>query len=92
MRSRSVSDVVLSGSLDLPAAPAKLIAQWEHETACLDLDPGEVEPLPLDLAYLARIRTRHAGDSRLDPRARTAGCACPHRGRPHDLPRGEIPP
>lgn len=49
MRSRSVSDVVLSGSLDLPAAPAKLIAQWEHETACLDLDPGEVEPLPLDL-------------------------------------------
>lgn len=50
MRSRSVSDAVLSGTLGLPAAPAELVAQWERETACLDLDPGDVEPLPLELA------------------------------------------
>ncbi len=50
MRSRTVSDVVLSDTLDLPAAPASLVADWEQKTANLDLDPGEVEPLPLDLA------------------------------------------
>jgi hypothetical protein len=51
MRSRSVSDAVLSCTLDLPAAPAHLLADWEHETACLDMDPGDVEPIPLDLPH-----------------------------------------
>ena len=48
MRSRSVSDVVLSGRVDVPAPPARLIADWEREVSSrLALDPGDVEPLPL---------------------------------------------
>lgn len=54
IRSRSVSDVVLSSALDLPATPARLMADWEREISLrLGLEPGEVEALPL-----ARARTR----------------------------------
>ncbi|MDM0034697.1 hypothetical protein QTI33_21345 [Variovorax sp. J22P271] len=54
MRSRSVSDVVLWGRLELPAPPARLVADWEREVAShLALAPGDVEPLPL-----ARARAR----------------------------------
>jgi len=48
MRSRSVSDVVLSGRVDVPAPPARLVADWEREVSSrLALEPGDVEPLPL---------------------------------------------
>ncbi|MDM0083174.1 hypothetical protein QTI17_21495 [Variovorax sp. J31P179] len=54
LRSRSVSDVVLWGRLDLPVPPARLVADWEREVAArLELEPGDVEPLPL-----ARARAR----------------------------------
>lgn len=54
LRSRSVSDVVLSTTLDLPALPARLIADWERDIAQhLNLEPGDVEALPL-----ARARMR----------------------------------
>ena len=54
MRSRSVSDVVLSGMVDVPAPPARLVADWEREVSSrLALEPGDVEPLPL-----ARARAR----------------------------------
>jgi hypothetical protein len=54
MRSRSVSDLVLTGTLDVPAPPARLIADWEREISTqLALEPGDVEQLPL-----ARARTR----------------------------------
>ena len=54
IRSRSVSDVVLSGKVDVPVPPARLIADWERETSLrLGLEPGEVEALPL-----ARTRAR----------------------------------
>ena len=54
MRSRSVSDVVLTATLALPAPPARLLADWERETRlCLGLEPGDVEELPL-----ARARMR----------------------------------
>jgi hypothetical protein len=54
IRSRSVSDVVFSGTLDVPAPPARLTADWEREIALrLGLEPGDVEALPL-----ARARTR----------------------------------
>lgn len=54
LRSRSVSDRVLHATLDLPAPPARLLADWERETSSrLDLEPGDVEQLPL-----ARARTR----------------------------------
>lgn len=54
LRSRSVSDVVLSTTLDLPAPPIRLIADWERDIAQhLNLEPGDVEALPL-----ARARMR----------------------------------
>ena len=60
IRSRSVSDVVLSGRLDVPAPPARLIADWERETVQrLCLEPGDVEALPL-----ARARMRWPDYSR----------------------------
>ncbi|MFI5445753.1 hypothetical protein [Polaromonas sp. UC242_47] len=54
IRSRSVSDVVLSGVVDIPAPPARLTADWDREIALrLGLEPGDVEALPL-----ARARVR----------------------------------
>ncbi|CAN7640573.1 hypothetical protein LJR290_004935 [Variovorax sp. LjRoot290] len=54
IRSRSVSDVVLSGTVDVPAPPARLMADWERETSLrLGLEPGDVEAMPL-----ARARAR----------------------------------
>ena len=54
IRSRSVGAVVLSGRVDIPAPPARLVADWEREIASrLSLEPGDVEAMPL-----ARARAR----------------------------------
>jgi hypothetical protein len=54
MRSRSVSNVVLNATLDVPVPPARLVADWQRETSQrLLLEPGDVEALPL-----ARARMR----------------------------------
>ncbi|MCZ4316607.1 hypothetical protein O4H66_24655 [Comamonadaceae bacterium G21597-S1] len=54
MRSRSVSDIVLSGTVHIPAPPARLTADWDREIALqLALEPGDVAPMPL-----ARARAR----------------------------------
>ena len=54
IRSRSVSDVVLSCTVDVPALPSRLTVDWEREIALgLQLEPGDVEALPL-----ARARMR----------------------------------
>ncbi len=54
MRSRSVGDVVLTGTVDIAASPARLMADWQREIALgLCLEPGDVESLPL-----ARARAR----------------------------------
>ncbi len=54
IRSRSVSDVILFDTVDVPAPAASLITDWERDIAQqLQLDPGDVEPLPL-----ARARMR----------------------------------
>lgn len=54
IRSRSVGDVVLSGTVDVPMPPLRLMADWSREIALrLDLEPGDVEALPL-----ARARAR----------------------------------
>ncbi len=54
MRSRCVSDIVLSGMVDVPVPPARLLADWEREISSrMVLEPGDVEPMPL-----ARARTR----------------------------------
>lgn len=54
LRSRSVSNVVLSGSIDVPAPPARLVADWQRELSVgMALEAGDVEALPL-----ARSRAR----------------------------------
>ena len=54
IRSRVVSDVVLSGTVAVPAPPAKLMADWERDISLrLELEPGDVKELPL-----ARARVR----------------------------------
>ncbi len=54
MRSRCVSPIVLAGSLELPAPPTRLVADWERDIAqYLQLEPGDVEALSL-----SRARTR----------------------------------
>ena len=54
IRSRSVSPVVLSSTVQVPSPPARLVSDWQTETAArLGLEPGEVEALPL-----ARARAR----------------------------------
>lgn len=46
--------MVPTATLDVPAPSARLVADWQREIALrLDLEPGDVEPLPL-----ARARTR----------------------------------
>ncbi|MFC4520854.1 hypothetical protein [Cupriavidus pinatubonensis] len=53
IRSRSVSDVVLVGVVDVPAPPARLVADWTRELSRMTLEAGDVEAMPL-----ARARTR----------------------------------
>jgi hypothetical protein len=59
MRSRRVSGVVLEATLDVPAPPQRLVADWERDIASgLALEAGDVEPL-----QLARTRARWPGDN-----------------------------
>lgn len=54
IRSRHVSDIVLTGTVDVPVPPARLLADWERETSSrMVLEPGDVEVMPL-----ARARMR----------------------------------
>ena len=54
LRSRSVGDRVLVGRVDVPAPPARLLADWERDISFrLALEPGDVEVLSL-----ARARVR----------------------------------
>ncbi|MGF6904180.1 hypothetical protein [Paraburkholderia sp. GAS348] len=54
IRSRRVSDIVLSGTIDVPAPPARLLADWDREISShMVLEPGDVEVMPL-----ARARAR----------------------------------
>ena len=53
MRTRSVGGVVLSGRVEVPAPPARLLADWEREISHMALEPGDVEAMPL-----ARARAR----------------------------------
>ncbi len=54
IRSRSVSDIVLSGTVDVPEPPARLRADWAREVSLrMALEAGDVEVMPL-----ARARTR----------------------------------
>lgn len=54
LRSRSVSPVVHTATLNVPAPPARLLADWKRDISVhLGLAPGDVEQLPL-----ARTRAR----------------------------------
>jgi hypothetical protein len=60
LRSRSVSPLVLHHTLDIPAAPARLVADWHRETTeQLGLEPGDVEQLPLARALARWPDYRH---------------------------------
>ncbi|WP_434114338.1 hypothetical protein [Paraburkholderia caffeinilytica] len=51
IRSRRVSNIVLSGTVDVPVPPVRLLADWEREIASrMILEPGDVEPMPLPRA------------------------------------------
>ncbi|MGO4391197.1 hypothetical protein AB4Z46_07560 [Variovorax sp. M-6] len=67
IRSRSVSDVVLTGTVDVPAPPARLMADWQREISLrLDLEPGDVEPLPLARARMRWPDYRHCVQAATD--------------------------
>ena len=54
MRSRRVGELVLSGLVDIPAPPARLLADWAREIATqMTLEAGDVDVMPL-----ARARMR----------------------------------
>jgi len=54
LRSRCVSDIVLTSTVEVPVPPARLLADWERELSSrVVLDPGDVEAMPL-----ARARAR----------------------------------
>jgi hypothetical protein len=60
IRSRSIGNVVLSGTVDIPALPARLVADWEREIQQhLALEPGDVEELPLARARMRWPDYRH---------------------------------
>ena len=60
IRSRSVSDLVLSGAVELPAPSARLVTDWQREALLrLGIEPGDVEALSLP-----RARARWADYSR----------------------------
>lgn len=60
MRSRSISPRVLSGHVDIPAPPPRVVCDWERDiTDRLGLEPGDVEPLSLPRA---RMRWPNYGD------------------------------
>jgi hypothetical protein len=51
IRSRRVSDVVLTGTVDIPVPPTRLMADWERDISSrLALEPGDVESLSLPRA------------------------------------------
>jgi hypothetical protein len=53
LRSRSVSDIVLSGSVDIPVPPARLLADWQREISSrMVLEAGDVEVMPLARALM----------------------------------------
>lgn len=60
IRSRSVGDVVLSATVEVPEPPARLGADWDREIASRPgLEPGDVEPLPLARARMRWPDYRH---------------------------------
>lgn len=67
IRSRRVSDVVLSGTVDVPAPPARVVADWERETSSrLGLEPGDVEALSLARARARWPDYRHCAQAMAD--------------------------
>ncbi|BAN27631.1 hypothetical protein [Caballeronia insecticola] len=48
IRSRCVSDIVLTSTLDVPMTSERVLADWQRETSSqLALEPGDVEAMPL---------------------------------------------
>ena len=64
IRSRSVSDVVLTATVDIPAPPTRLMADWERDIALrLELEPGDVEALSLPRARVRWPDYKHCAQA-----------------------------
>ena len=51
IRSRRVSVIVLTGTVDVPVPPVRLLADWDREISSqMVLEPGDVEVMPLPRA------------------------------------------
>ena len=73
IRSRHVSNLVLTGTVNIPAPPSRLKADWERDiTERLELEPGDVEPLPLARARMRWSDYKHCVQAASDW-ARTQG-------------------
>jgi hypothetical protein len=60
LRSRSVGEVVFAGRVDVPVPTARLVADWERESALrLGPEPGDVEALSLPRARARWPDYRH---------------------------------
>lgn len=73
IRSRCVSGIVLTGTVDVPALPARLLADWAREISSrMVLEPGDVEAMPLARArarwpdYARCVQAVSIGRARLD--------------------------
>jgi hypothetical protein len=67
LRSRAVSDVVLTGTVDIPVPPTRLMADWERDIALhLSLEPGDVEALSLPRARVRWPDYRHCAQAASD--------------------------
>jgi len=67
IRSRRVSDVVLTGIVDIPASPTRLVADWKRDISLrLELEPGDVESLPLARARMRWPDYKHCVQSASD--------------------------
>jgi hypothetical protein len=66
LRSRSVSDTVLSATLDIPAPPARLVADWDREIAVFHRSLQQPQPqVDLGIAHGERRRdAEHAAHAR----------------------------
>ncbi|MEO5794589.1 MAG: hypothetical protein ABIP34_06110 [Rhodoferax sp.] len=67
LRSRNVSGTVLHGLVDVPAPPARLVADWARDaTLRLGLEPGNVEALSLPRARMRWPDYRHCVQAAVD--------------------------
>jgi hypothetical protein len=67
IRSRRVSDIVLTSTVDVPVPPVRLLADWEREISSrMDLEAGDVEAMPLARALMRWPDYKHCVEAASD--------------------------